>query len=96
MANVIARARGFNKDGSPKAGEATRLGHSSVTVQANTWRTFVETTTWADGHAEVIIKRDGKIIATVRVNAEDSPDAVVELLNEPWHQPSAVVRQPCL
>lgn len=59
MANTIARAQGFSKDGAPKAGEATRLGSGYAVAQANTWRTFASVTTNADGSGEFTLKRDG-------------------------------------
>jgi hypothetical protein len=79
MANVIARAQGYTKDGSAKAGEATRLGGGSVRVEGNTWRTFVKTDMHADGHFIVTITRDGKLLAQVYGNAETETAPCVEL-----------------
>lgn len=70
MAATIARAQGFQKDGSAKNSEATRLGHGYSTAKAATWRTFAEVTVWADGHGEVEVKRDGEILHTFRFEAE--------------------------
>ena len=62
MAATIGRVKGYGKDGSSQASEATRLGHGSVRVQANTWRTF--TTCWvdADGSGYVEVTRNSKTL----------------------------------
>lgn len=58
MAAVIGRTQGYTKDGSPKGGEATRLGGGSVRSEANTWRTFAKVTMFADGSGIVEIKQN--------------------------------------
>ncbi len=57
MAACIARAQGFTKSGDARNNETTRLGSGSVTVQAATWRTFVDVTVFADGSGLVTVRR---------------------------------------
>ncbi len=70
MAATIARAQGFQKNGSAKNSEATRLGHGYSVAKAATWRTFAEVTVWADGRVEVEVKRDGVLLTRFDAGAE--------------------------
>ncbi len=59
MVATIARAQGFQKDGNPKNGEATRLGHGHAEAQVATFSTFADSTIWADGSGYFTLK-DGQ------------------------------------
>lgn len=61
-ANVVARARGYRKDGTARAAEATRLGDSAAQAVAATGRTHGEMTVFADGSGAVEVWQNGRVI----------------------------------
>lgn len=67
MAATIAICEGHD---SSRVKRVTRLGSKCAYVQANTWRTFAEVTTWADGSVRVSITRDGEAVHSFELEAE--------------------------
>lgn len=70
MAATRGTVQGFQKNGNPKNGVASRLGHGSVGTSAATWRTFVYTTVYADGCVSVQVVRDNEVIHLYDAGAE--------------------------
>lgn len=82
MAATIARAQGFTKHGTPKAGEATRLGGGYAVAEANTWQTFAKVRTDADGVVDVEIRRNGGRLFSL-VLTEEKRDAAYITIRVP-------------
>jgi hypothetical protein len=70
MAAVIGRTRGYNKNGAPKASEATRLAQGSVVSEANTWNTISRVTMEADGSGCFCLIRDKRAVFTYHWKAK--------------------------
>lgn len=69
MARTRATVRGGNNDS--ETGSASRLGSRYVTATADTWDTFAELTTWADGRVTLQLRNaDRQTLATVQLSRE--------------------------
>ena len=70
MAATRGTVQGFQKGGNPKNGVASRLGHGSIKVSADTWRTFTRVTVFADGTTRITVTRDYQVIHHYSVGPE--------------------------
>ena len=85
MAATIARAQGYNRDGSTRTKAVTRLGHGSAEGQANTYATFATVTVDRTGRGWVTVEQDGKEIHRYEWGPEASArklEAAVALAEE--------------
>lgn len=67
MAATIARAWGHD---SSRTKEVHRLGSQQASVQAATWRTFVDASVDRNGGVHIAVRRDGKLLHEYTLGAE--------------------------
>jgi hypothetical protein len=80
MAATIARATGHD---STRTKEKHTLGSVASTVEAATYRTFAEAEVYADGHGEVLVRRDGEVIHRFEFGPEDGRPTLITRFSEP-------------
>lgn len=68
MAKCYAEATGVDKT---RRKVVHRLGSVAASTVAKTWRTYVESTVWADGTIRVNVTRDGKTLHVYRLDEKE-------------------------